>query len=200
MHIHNLFPIPVAFFDLQRPLTDSEREFIVNQKQRPNMGNTSSENNYLLESQELSELKQFFQNSVDDFFYKVHSPKTNVSLRITQAWSNYTKPGGFHHKHSHPNSLISGVFYVQTDPEKDRIYFYKDGYQQIKLKTESYNEFNSESWWFEAVPNKLILFPSSLTHMVEALPNDAKTRISLSFNTFPIGNIGDALELTELIV
>jgi uncharacterized protein (TIGR02466 family) len=110
---------------------------------------------------------------------------------------NYTKPGEYHHKHAHPNSFISGVFYIQSDAEKDKIYFYKDGYQQIKVPAADWNEWNSESWWFEAVTGKLILFPSSLTHMVETVQSE-QTRISLSFNTFLSGYIGDENDLTGL--
>jgi hypothetical protein len=47
----------------------------------------------------------------------------------------------------------------------------------------------------------LLLFPSSLMHMVDNTVSK-DTRISLSFNTFPVGTIGkeinaDALHLKE---
>ncbi len=71
------------------------------------------------------------------------------------------------------------------------------GYQQIKLPTENFNLFNSESWWFEVATGDLMLFPSSLTHMVETVKSD-KTRISISFNTFPKGYVGEDLDLTGL--
>ena len=45
----------------------------------------------------------------------------------------------------------------------------------------------------------LVLFPSSLTHMVETVQGEA-TRISLSFNTFPVGSIGEGVDLTGLRV
>jgi len=88
------------------------------------------------------------------------------------------------------------VFYVQADKTKDKIYFFKEEYKQIKIPAKEYNLFNSESWWFETGTNDLVIFPSSLTHMVEKVVG--KERISLSFNTFLKGYIGEDLELTGL--
>jgi uncharacterized protein (TIGR02466 family) len=195
--IHNLFPTPIGFYELNREFTKSESDFLLNQKSRSNMGNTTSIDNYICRSSKLKKLKQFFDESLLHYFTTVYRPKYDVIPRITQSWVNYTKPGEYHHKHAHPNSFISGVFYIQSDAEKDKIYFYKDGYQQIKVPAADWNEWNSESWWFEAVTGKLILFPSSLTHMVETVQSE-QTRISLSFNTFLSGYIGDENDLTGL--
>jgi uncharacterized protein (TIGR02466 family) len=195
--IHNLFPTPIGFYELNREFTKSESDFLLNQKSRSNMGNTTSIDNYICRSSKLKKLKQFFDESLLHYFTTVYRPKYDVIPRITQSWVNYTKPGEYHHKHAHPNSFISGVFYIQSDAEKDKIYFYKDGYQQIKVPAADWNEWNSESWWFESVIGKLILFPSSLTHMVETVQTE-QTRISLSFNTFLSGYIGDENDLTGL--
>jgi uncharacterized protein (TIGR02466 family) len=195
--IHNLFPTPIGFYELNREFTKSESDFLLNQKSRSNMGNTTSIDNYICRSSKLKKLKQFFDESILHYFTTVYRPKYEVIPRITQSWVNYTKPGEYHHKHAHPNSFISGVFYIQSDAEKDKIYFYKDGYQQIKVPAADWNEWNSESWWFEAITGKLILFPSSLTHMVETVQTE-QTRISLSFNTFLSGYIGDENDLTGL--
>jgi len=164
------------------------------------MGNTSSEDNYVLGKPELVDLKEFCLDSVNQYFQAVYCPDTAMKLRITQSWSNYTNGGQFHHRHAHPNSMVSGVLYIQSDPTKDRIYFYKTGYQQLKVQARDWNTFNSESWWFESKPAQLILFPSSLEHMVQNTQAEAMTRISLSFNTFPVGVIGNNLELTELLL
>jgi len=194
---HHLFPTPVSFFNLGRELTDEESDFLLNQEEKPNSGNTTSKERKLLESDKLAELRGFVELSLDKYLKEILSPKQNVGLRITQSWVNYTKPGQFHHKHAHPNSLISGVFYVKANKETDRIYFYKDGYQQIKLPVDQWNLFNSESWWLPIGTGELILFPSHFTHMVEAVKGD-DMRVSMSFNTFPTGHIGDDDNLTGL--
>jgi len=195
--IHNLFPTPVGIYKLDRDLTEEELDFIKGQETRPNQGNTTSVDNFILGRTELTNLRDFLETKVAEYFATVYNPKHKVNLRITQSWCNYTEPGQFHHKHAHPNSFVSGVFYPQANSETDRIYFYRDGYQMIKLPPEQWNVWNSESWWFEAGTGTLILFPSSLTHMVDTVKGD-QTRISLSFNTFPVGAVGEEIDLTGL--
>ncbi len=197
MDINNLFPTPVAFFKLDRKITDQELEFVKNQEKRPNMGNITTKTSQILNEPVLADIRKFIEDSLDEYFRKVYSPKHEVSLKFTQSWCNYTERGQFHHKHAHPNSFISGVFYPQANKEKDKINFYRDGYQQIKIKTENWNLWNSESWWFNVGSGDLVLFPSGLTHMVETVESD-DLRISLSFNTFPEGYLGDSEELTAL--
>jgi len=195
--IHNLFPQPVAIYKLDRDLTSKENKFINNLETRPNTGNTTSVNNMVLRHKEMTKLRDFIETKVAEYFKIVYNPKHNVNLRITQSWVNFTEPGQFHHKHAHPNSFVSGVFYPQANRETDKIYFYKDGFQQIKLPPENWNIWNSESWWFDVGTGNLLLFPSGLTHMVEPVQGD-QTRISLSFNTFPLGLVGDEVDLTSL--
>lgn len=197
MAIHNLFPIPIGMYKLDRDLTAKELSFLKNQETRSNMGNTTSINNTILKAKELTKFRDFIETSVSDYFKTVHNPKHDVNLKITQSWVNYTEKGQYHHKHAHPNSFVSGVFYIQADKEKDKIYFYRDGYQQIKFPPNDWNAWNSESWWFEVGTGDLILFPSGLTHMVETVQHD-QTRISMSFNTFPVGVVGEEMDLTGL--
>jgi uncharacterized protein (TIGR02466 family) len=109
-----------------------------------------------------------------------------------------TKEGQFHHKHNHPNSFLSGVLYIKANRDKDKIYFYRDSYPQIKLSTDTYNPFNSESWWLEVDTGDLLLFPSNLTHMVQSVVGE--DRMSLSFNTFPVGYVGEESHSTALHV
>jgi len=197
--IHPLFPTPVGMYSLDRELSENELAFIKDAERRENQGNTISVDRNILESKKLKNLRFFIEEKLDEYFRETYDPKNDVNLKITQSWCNYTEPGQYHHKHAHPNSFISGVFYVQADFDVDRIFFYKDDYQQLKLPPNTWNHWNSESWWFEAGTGGLVLFPSGLTHMV---PNttSANTRISLSFNTFFEGIVGDAEQMTGLIV
>ena len=197
MNTHNLFPTAVTYFDFGSKLTDLELKFITEQETRNNDGNTTSVNNNLFESAELAEVARFCEESLQQYFKEVYAPKHDVTPYITQSWANYTKKGQWHHKHGHPNSFISGVFYVQAQKDIDKIYFYKNGYQQIKLPTDNYNLYNSDSWWLGVETGQLILFPSHLTHMVQTVQTD-ETRISISFNTFLKGYIGNDMELTGL--
>lgn len=194
MNIYNLFPIAIGKFELDRELTDQESNFMRNQEMKQNSGNESSSNNYLLQSLELKNLNSFLEKKVDEYFQEIYAPKHEVFLRITQSWLNRTSPGKYHHKHAHPNSFISGVFYVKASKSKDKIYFYRELYEQLMVATKSFNVYNSESWWIEVGSGELILFPSRLAHMVQTVQDE--DRISLAFNTFPVGYLGDEDQLT----
>lgn len=195
--LHNLFPQPVGIYQMERALDLEEDSFVERQETRPNIGNTTSIDHRVLDRKELSKIRSFIESSLAEYFGTVYAPKHKVNLKITQSWINYTKSGQWHHKHNHPNSFVSGVFYLQAKRETDRIYFYRDGFDQIRLTPETWNVWNSNSWWFEVGTGDLIIFPSHLTHMVETVKDD-HTRISLSFNTFPVGVIGEDLDLTGL--
>ena len=197
MVINNLFPTPVGSFELGRDLSKLEQKFLFNFETRPNMGNVTSTNNYVLRDNRLSSLRLFLNNSLQEYFQATMSPQDNIKLEITQSWINYTKTGQYHHKHTHPNSVISGVFYIQASKEIDKLFFYNESYQQIKIVPKEFHVYNSESWWLPVETGQLLLFPSSLTHMV-ATTSGEDDRISMSFNTFYKGKLGDEVALTGL--
>lgn len=195
--ISNLFPQPVGFYQLNRSLTAKELSFIKTQETRNNTGNKTSVDSTILCNALMIKLRNFIESSVENYVKTVYDPDQNIKLHITQSWCNYTEPGQWHHRHAHPNSFLSGVFYPQANKETDKIYFYRSGYQQIKLSVKNWNVWNSDSWWFPVGTGDLILFPSSLEHMVETVQGN-QTRVSLSFNTFPVGIIGEEVSMTEL--
>lgn len=199
MNIIPLFPTAVGRTTLDRSLSESEMKFINELEVRPNKGNTTSKNSYVLKEKPLEKLAEFCLESANKYFQEVYKPKEDLNLYITQSWVNYTERGGFHHKHSHQNSFISGVFYVNASVESDKVYFYNESYKQIKVQPTEWNVWNSESWWLEVGTGTLYLFPSSLTHDVPGVENDGR-RISLSFNTFIKGAIGSYEHLAELVI
>lgn len=192
----SLFSIPVGQYKIGQELTKKEMNFFLKQPQRNNLGNTTSINSYILNRKELTSLRNELENKLQVYFEQVYSSKYDVSLRITQSWVNYTKKGQFHHKHRHSNSFISGVYYIETTDD-DRIYFHNDRIPMIEILPNLWNSWNSKTWWIEAKKGSLVLFPSSLEHNVEVVNTD-ETRISLSFNTFPIGVMGEEMSLTGL--
>lgn len=196
--IQGLFAVPVGQYVLDNELTTHERDFILEQTRRPNMGNTSSADNYILNNSIMSRLHQELETMVNDFFKQIFQPRTDCSLYITQSWANYTETNQYHHKHNHPNSIVSGVLYISVDNQQDRIKFFREETDRtFKVYTDNYNIYNSESWWFEVGNNQVFLFPSTLSHMVENTTSES-TRVSVAFNTFLQGTVGDYNELTEL--
>ena len=200
MQIQSIFPVPMAEIKERSPTKD-ELSFIKSLKTHPNIGNKTSVDTHVLDREELSDLKTVIQKHVDSFFRGVLKVQTNCSLRITQSWCNYGDSRHYHHKHKHPNSAISGVYYPQAEHKEDSINFYSplDLYNTtiMCLFTEA-NPFNSPGYSVRTNTGTLLLFPSWLEHEVEPVEERTSTRISLSFNTFYTGTVGDERSLTEL--
>ena len=197
--IDSLFPTPIYRCKINRKLNKQELSFIDKNKVESyaNQGNITSKDNYILNNKEFKILKKEIDLRVQDYFDKIISPSNDITPFITQSWLNYTETNQYHHKHQHPNSLISGVFYINCDEKFDKIKFFKEEYSTIKLEIKNWNAWNSQSWWFSLATGDLILFPSSLTHMVET-KQGSNTRISLAFNVFIKGLIGSNSNLSEL--
>ncbi len=193
---YNLFPTPVFKFTIDRSFTDEELVFISELCKECNNSNMASKDRYVLNRAELSSIKNFIVKSLDQYFREVYVPKKDVYLRITQSWFNYTSPGQSHHQHSHSNSFVSGVLYTKASRDRDRINFYNTKQEQIEIASEEWNIYNMKSCWFDVHEGDLLLFPSSLPHSVDALKEGE--RISLAFNTFPVGLIGNETNSTGL--
>ena len=198
MAIEGLFPIPLGFYNFNRPFINSEIEFISKLKTKENLGNTRTIDSYILNNIELLEIKKFIEISLDNYIDETYRPKNSIKFKITQSWCNFTSTNEFHHRHTHQNSIVSGVLYIKADRLLDKIYFFNNHYKTFDIPGRDFNQYNSSSWWYDVEPGKLILFPSYLEHMVEIRPLSDDTRISLSFNSFITGDLGVEENLTSL--
>ena len=197
--IFAIFPTPIYVSILNRNLNKKELTTINKLKKNKNKGNIVSENSYVLELPIFDNLKKELNIFIKDYFKNILTSNDNVEPYITQSWINYTKENQFHHEHKHPNSLVSGVLYINADDENDSIKFYKDNYQQIELIPKQWNLFTSTLWWFAVKTKNIFLFPSFLKHSVD-IKKGTNTRISLAFNVFIKGSIGIEKELNKLIL
>ena len=202
MIIRSLFPEPVYFSKLERALTKKELKIIDEHQKKtyPKVGNTTSNDNYVLENTTLKNLKKDLHTKVMDYFDKIVCTDNSITPYITQSWINYTRPNQYHKEHSHSNSYISGIFYIDAQKEVDSITFCKpDADKTIKPHVTRYNPFNSTTCLFPVETGNIFLFRSSLTHRVDK-KKGTNTRISLSFNTFIKGPLGNEKELTQLVI
>ena len=196
--VEGIFPTPIYFSHLKRSLTKEEKKLVIQSKKKKvrNVGNFSSKDHYILEKKPFKKLKKELFLRVEHFFYNVLCYK-NSKPYITQSWLNYTETNQHHHAHEHPNSIISGVFYIDADNENDLILFKNTSYKQLHINIKDFNKWNSTSWWYPVETGKIVLFPSYLTHQVTSKKGN-NTRISLSFNIFLKGSLGSNKELTQL--
>lgn len=108
------------------------------------------------------------------------------TFRITALWANIVMPRTGHRMHSHPNNLLSGVYYVQTHDGADTINFH-DPRSQTGIIRPPITELTAENTDQVVVKVKdgtLLLFPAWLPHSVDANTSN-KARISISFNIMP---------------
>jgi uncharacterized protein (TIGR02466 family) len=193
-----LFPTAALLANLNRNVTNQEMELIENLERRPNTSNSTSKNSYVLNLPELQNIKNFFDDALN--FYVKETLRLRVqdlSLYITQSWVNFTEKYESHQLHNHPNSFLSGVFYIQVDPINDSITFNKELNFLFSVPFTEPNMFNSNAWDYKPKNGDLLIFPSNLLHEVPIKKTDG-TRISISFNTFIKGSIGSEFNLTEV--
>jgi uncharacterized protein (TIGR02466 family) len=195
--IHSLFSCPVYVCNDYVP-DKNELIFLLNQKKRQNEGNFTSVNSYVLNGEGLSGLNDFINKQLNIYFTGHLNYSLENEIYITQSWVNYTYRNGYHHSHFHKNSLISGVFYIDNPTS---IFFSNDTHffnnLDLKKKLNTENQWNQLSFGLKTKLYDLILFPSSLRHNV-APYYEENARISLSFNTWFKGNIGNNIGLTEI--
>jgi uncharacterized protein (TIGR02466 family) len=196
-----LFPTPVGVIKERKP-DKKELKYIRELKTRRNFGNKVSKNTYVLDTKELSGLKEVIQQRLNEYFQQVFCPEDTVKLKITQSWCNYSDGGEHHHQHSHQNSIISGVYYPQSDHLDDKLMFHTPltPYFGLVISAKEYNNMNSKTWWLPAHTGFLLFFPSYLQHSVPSIQERTTTRISLSFNTFYTGQLGTEKDVTKLIL
>ena len=197
--IHGLFPTPVYRNNLNRKFSKEELNLVKKSKKDTygNVGNVTSKNSYILNEKPFAKLKKQLDVMIEDYFNKIICTSNKVKPYITQSWLNYTETNQFHHPHEHPNSIVSGVLYIDSLKEFDKILFINKAYEPIRLEAKEYNIYNSRSWWFPVETGDVVLFPSYLTHQVDNKQGN-NTRISLAFNTYVKGTFGNKSGLTEL--
>lgn len=105
---------------------------------------------------------------------------------IETFWVNINPKHAYNALHDHPQSLLSGVYYVQVDDKTGKLRFRdpRSGKRMNPWPVAADKESDQRHWdrvSYKPVAGRLILFPSWLEHDVEANLSDSE-RISISFN------------------
>lgn len=126
-------------------------------------------------------------------------------LQFSQSWLTYKEPGQFHKAHSHPNTLLAGVFYYDFQSDDSALCFS----QEVRGINRSYLEpsllddyqqhpYSQEEIYFTPKQNDFIIFPSYMMHGVP--PNKTnRTRKALGVNALTKGTLGDKKTISEII-
>ncbi|MBI1778572.1 MAG: 2OG-Fe(II) oxygenase family protein [Proteobacteria bacterium] len=136
----------------------------------------------------VSERFDYFKYTQRDFF-------------ITSCWANLHRRGEGIATHRHPNSFLSGVYYVETQKESGKLIFRDPRKAELvfDVLTSEKTAWNCPQFEVRPVEGHLLLFPSWLEHDVERSWTDGE-RISVSFNVMLQGDLGSPDHLTRLTI
>jgi uncharacterized protein (TIGR02466 family) len=106
-----------------------------------------------------------------------------TDIEITGCWANVSAPGVTHHRHSHPNNYLSGVYYVQADQGANTITFHDPRPTTGLIRPPMFSQTaeTAEVTHVAVEPGDLIFFPHWLVHSVEENKSN-RDRISIAFN------------------
>ena len=222
--IFTLFPLPVYKTNIGRKLTKQEKdEFdVIISENLEDRHETEfkkiSTDKYLLNGtrKPLLAIQSFIEQHLKEFVTTVLGINVdNASCNITQAWLNEYEPTASNPVHNHMNSIISGVFYInclELPNKTDGINFINTGHKMVQdielpvtrststIFSNIIKQKTTELHRISVVAGDLIMFPSSTSHSVDVNETLDQTRISLSFNTFMFGVLGEYEKTSELIL
>ena len=192
MQVTGIFPTPIYGAVDIKQITELELDFVEKQKSkiRKNDGNTATLDTYVLEQVVFKDLKNIFEQHLEEYLKKVICPvETNIEIYITQSWLNVYPPTAFNPVHHHINSIISGVFYINcleySGEKRDGINFTNSAHEiarDIELPIAHSTIFSDKISNVSVATGDLVLFPSSVRHSVNINETPDQTRISLAFN------------------
>lgn len=184
-----IFPTTVTISNIDRSFTQEEMSYMFSYKDKVRDNGSNTKDIYILEQDMLADIKKLCEQALQDYLIQVYNPinPNDISLKITHSWLNFSKKGQFHYKHTHHNSVLCGVLYINA--MNDIITFTKmeDGSNwQVQPKEET--PFNMNDIKIFVNTGELVIFPSQLTHSVPTI--ETEDRLSLAFNSFFNGDIG----------
>lgn len=192
--IHSIFPWPVYTALLERDLSDDEIAFAYEQGENYeiNVGGLISKNRRVLDHDRMASLRDMIEENINLYVHRVLAPRDPIKIYITQSWFNMLKLGMHHHQHTHANSIVSGVVYFKTQPGDTISFYLNNSRHAFLISSVAANTFNSQVASVGVEDGEIVLFPSSLVHGVSSVdPAREQGRLSLSFNTFIRGSIGE---------
>jgi hypothetical protein len=105
----------------------------------------------------------------------LHSINT---IKIKEMWANINVDGDFLFPHVHPDSLISGVFYIKTYPDSKLNFF--DNLQSMAPQPDVRNDLNWDLCSYDCNPGEMLLWKSDFVHGTRKQLSGEK--IAVSFN------------------
>ena len=194
---YDIFPIGIGVYYKPDSFTEQEQQTFSRYEQETliNLEQLKTVDTYVLNNIRLKNVKSFIDACLSKYMDEFMNSPTEC--RITQSWLNFYKKGAAHHRHAHANSYLSGVLYIEAG-EGDQLHFNNPHSFTIMPPLVDYNMYNSNFWFVPVKSLELLIFPSWVDHYVEKTTTDR--RVSLSFNSFPVGALGTERSINSLYI
>ena len=146
------------------------------------------------QSQDLREIPPILTPLFSDIQRCANNVAQHLQLKplvLANTWFNLHKRGNFNWEHTHPLSVISGVYYVRVPKDSGLVEFIHpaDGIMcQGNAVYDSYSELTAPAWKKPVKEGLLLMFPGWLPHRVYPHLNEEEERVSISFNFVHSGN------------
>lgn len=193
LHGIPLYHIP----DTGYKCSDSEYDSLNEISYFKNEGNYLSNSKYVLSDYKLDGLLKLCKKHLD--IYTRDILKIEQTFKITNSWLTKKHSGQYHTVHKHPNSIFSGVFYINV--EDSDIFFENTPpilkHYQFDYTFSEWNTFNCREYSIGVNTGSIIIFPSNLNHGVRVNQSN-ETRIVLGFNSFVTGKLNNSGYCTDL--
>ena len=200
--IHNIFPTTI--YEDTIPLNKNIKKQLIekpfdNIYQNGKRNGYYSIDKYILNDEKILPLTEKIIEHTRNYIYNVYKVRKEISFFITNSWIMKHGKNDAADLHIHDNSLISGIYYLQTPKNSGDLFFKRNNAinpifsTTLPIDTET----NMNTWRINVKEGLLILFPSHLLHYTEHNLSD-KLRYSLAFNMFAKGSFGNDSSLNGL--
>lgn len=183
-----LFSVPVwcrqmvAHREIKTAIMDMLPDLPEHGQDRSNQGGWHSATNLHLDSRFL-EIARTVGAVARECAVSLGVDLTTHQLAFTEMWLNRNQKGDANRAHVHPNSFLSGVYYVSLPPDSGSIEFYDPVRERaMQALPQGDGSFANRSMVrYGCEEGHLLIFPSWLLHGVGPSQSDEE-RISLAFN------------------
>jgi uncharacterized protein (TIGR02466 family) len=135
----------------------------------------------LLARDPFSELAPTILREATQFGHELELRVEKYPLRITDFWVNVFGTGHAQDIHRHPNSIISGIYYVQVPADAGDLVLYTPADDELTPPIVRPNQLNAATHQWKPTAGQMLLFRSWMRHSV--MPNrSAEERISVAFD------------------
>ena len=167
--------------DVTQPMNDRIGQVLKALAPEPEHGQAWQSHQGLHELEEFAELFEYVSDSTTTVLEFLKSGYRK--FEVTACWATVNAPGRGHPKHTHPNSFLSGVYYVKPQSGADSINFHDPRTQPaiIRPPVTELVAANADQAVITVTDGTLLLFPSWLEHSIDVNASE-RIRISLSFN------------------